>query len=128
MHKANANKEIAFFWEVWWYWYYYWLSQTHFSCLLSKGWTSVQIWGLHFVWKFIGIIGSECNGTRTHNQLVRKRTLNHLAKLVKLASSAKWLNVRLPTKSLWVRVPLHSLNLQILRLLRPRSSLTFRQL
>ena len=26
---------------------------------------------------------SDCNGTRTHNHLVRKRTLNHLAKLVK---------------------------------------------
>ena len=26
---------------------------------------------------------SECNGTRTHNHLVRKRTLNHLAKLAK---------------------------------------------
>ena len=24
----------------------------------------------------------ECNGTRTHNHLVHKRTLNHLAKLV----------------------------------------------
>ena len=28
---------------------------------------------------------SHCNGTRTHNQLVRKRTLNHLAKLASLA-------------------------------------------
>ena len=27
---------------------------------------------------------SDCNGTRTHNHLVRKRTLNHLAKLTKL--------------------------------------------
>ena len=26
---------------------------------------------------------SDCNGTRTHNHLVRKRTLNHLAKLAK---------------------------------------------
>ena len=29
---------------------------------------------------------SDCNGTRTHNRLVRKRTLNHLAKW------AKWLS------------------------------------
>ena len=29
---------------------------------------------------------SDCNGTRTHNHLIRKRTLNHLAKL------AKWLS------------------------------------
>ena len=65
---------------------------------------------------------SDCNGTRTHNHLVRKRTLKHLAKL------AKWLSVRLRTKWLWVRVPLQSLNLQIWRLLRARSSLTFRQL
>ena len=48
--------------------------------------------------------------------------LNHLANL------PKWLSVRLRTKWLWVRVPLQSLNLQIWRLLRARSSLTFRQL
>ena len=65
---------------------------------------------------------NDCNGTRTHNHLVRKRTLNHLASL------AKWLSVRLRTKWLWVRIPLQSLNLQIWRLLRARSSLTFRQL
>ena len=33
-----------------------------------------------------------CNWTRTHNHLVHKGTLNHLAKL---ASLAKWLSVRL---------------------------------
>ena len=27
--------------------------------------------------------GSDCNWTRTHNHLVRKQTLNHLAKLTK---------------------------------------------
>ena len=47
-----------------------------------------------------------CNGTSTHNQLVRKRTLKHLAKL---ASLAKWLSVLLRIKWLWVRVPLQSL-------------------
>ena len=50
---------------------------------------------------------SDCNWTRTQNHLVRKRTLNHLAKF-------------------WVRVQLQSLKLQISRLLRA-SSLTFRQ-
>ena len=49
---------------------------------------------------------SDCNGTRTHNHLVRKRTLNHLAKMISLA---KWLSVRLPTKWLWVQVSLQSL-------------------
>ena len=34
----------------------------------------------------------DCNWTRTHNHLVHKRTLNHLAKQ---ASLAKWLSVRL---------------------------------
>ena len=29
----------------------------------------------------------DCNGTRTHNHLVRKRTLNHLAKLVQILGS-----------------------------------------
>ena len=63
-----------------------------------------------------------CNWTRTQNHLVLKRTLNHLAKL------AKWLSVCLRTKWFWVRVQLQSLHLQISRLLRARSSLTFRQL
>ena len=70
-------------------------------------------------------IPSDCNGTRTHNHLIRKRTLNHLAEL---ASLAKWLSVRLRIKWLWVRVPLQSVKLQISRLFRARSSLTFRQL
>ena len=71
-------------------------------------------------------ISNKCNnGIRTHNHLVRKRTLNHSAKL---ASLAKWLSVRLQTKWLWVRIPLQSLKLQIWRLFRARSSLTFRQL
>ena len=39
---------------------------------------------------------SNCNWTRTHDHLVHKRTLNHLAKL---ASLAKWLSVRLRTIS-----------------------------
>ena len=34
---------------------------------------------------------SDCNGTRTHNDLVRQRTLNHLAKL------AKWLSCAVST-------------------------------
>ena len=29
------------------------------------------------------IVLGDCNGTRTHNHLVHKRTLNHLAKLAK---------------------------------------------
>ena len=28
-----------------------------------------------------GLISSDCNGIRSHNHLIRKRTLNHLAKL-----------------------------------------------
>ena len=46
---------------------------------------------------------SDCNRSWTCDHLVRKRTLNHLAKL------AKWLSVRLQTKWLWVRIPLLSL-------------------
>ena len=60
------------------------------------------------------------NGTRSHNHLGYKRTLNHLAKLA--------LSVPLPTKLRWVQVPLQSLKLQISRMFRARSSLTFRQL
>ena len=56
----------------------------------------------HHIWNL-----SDSNGIRTHKDLVRKRTLNHLAKL---ASLAIWLNVRLRTKWLWVRVLLSHLN------------------
>ena len=75
-----------------------------------------------------------CDGTRTHNHLFRKQTLNHFAKLAKwlscvvstylcdefdciclrchssiiwpvwLASLAKWMSVHLRTKWLWVRI------------------------
>ena len=51
---------------------------------------------------------SDSKWIRTHNHLVRKRTLNHLAKL---ASLAKWLSVRLRTKWLWVQIPLLSLKM-----------------
>ena len=47
--------------------------------------------------------------------------LNHLASLT------KWLSFCLWTKWLWIQVRLHSLNFQISRLLRARSSLMFRQ-
>ena len=52
--------------------------------------------------RHIWILG-DSNGIQTLNDLVRKRTLNHLAKL------AKWLSVRLQTKWLWVRISLLSL-------------------
>ena len=61
----------------------------------------------------------DCNWTRNQNNLVRKRTLNHLAKL---------LSVRVRTKWFWFQVQLQSLKLQISRLLQARSSLTFRKL
>ena len=67
---------------------------------------------------------SDSNTVRTHNHLVRKRTLEHLAKL---ASLTKWFSVRLQTRWFWVRIALQSLKLQIWCLLRARSSSTFRQ-
>ena len=48
--------------------------------------------------------------------------LNHLSSLV------KWLTFRLWTKWLWIRVQLQSLKLQISRLLRKKSCLTFKEL
>ena len=54
---------------------------------------------------------SDCNEIRTH--LVPKQTLNHLAKL---------------TKSLKLQISFQSLKIQILRLFRARSTLTFMQL
>ena len=65
---------------------------------------------------------SDCNWNRTCNHLVHKRTLNHLAKLL------KWLSVRLWTKWLWVWVQLQPLKLQISRLLWAMNLLIFRQI
>ena len=64
------------------------------------------------------------NRIRTHNHLIRQRTLNHLTIQ---ASLAKQLSVCLRTKWLWVRIPLLLLKLQIWDPLRAGSSLTFRQ-
>ena len=69
---------------------------TLYSCLNVKeilAQSRRKIWSL-----------SDCNWIWTHNHLVRKRTLNHLADL------AKWLSVPLRTNCLWVRVQLQSLN------------------
>ena len=105
------------------------MNRTIFSWL-SAWWisilpTSVDIWTgiaetdnnlqrILILWKL-----TNCNWTRTQNHLVCKRTVNHLT---------KWLSVRLRTKWFWVRVQLQLVNLQISRLLRARSFLTFRQL
>ena len=51
---------------------------TFYSCVNVKELLAPR---RHHIWRL-----SDCNGTRTHNHLVRKRTLNHLAKL------AKWLS------------------------------------
>ena len=67
---------------------------------------------------------SDSNVIRTHNHLVRKRKLNHLAKLDSLA---KWVSVRLQTNWLWVQIALLPFKPQIWRLLQARRSLTFRQ-
>ena len=61
---------------------------------------------------------SDCNGIWTHNHLVRKRTLNHLVKLVSLA---QWLTIRFRDIWLWTRIPLESLSFQISRLFWARS-------
>ena len=56
---------------------------TLYSCLNVK---ELLARSRHHIWRL-----SDCNGTRTHNHLVRKRTLNHLAKL------AKWLSCAVST-------------------------------
>ena len=71
---------------------------TLYSCLNVKellARSRGEIWSL-----------SDCNWARTHNHLVHKRTLNHLAKP---AGLAKWFSVRLWTKWLCVKVQLQSL-------------------
>ena len=64
------------------------------SCLSAKELLArnrLDIWSL-----------SDCNGTWTHNHLVHKPTLKHLAKL---ASLAIWFSVCLWTKRLWGSSP-----------------------
>ena len=60
---------------------------TLYSCLNVK---ELFAWNRRDIWRL-----SDCNRARTHNHLVRKRTLKHLR-----------------TKWLWLRVSLQSLNLQ----------------
>ena len=52
-----------------------------FFCFLLRLWFFFLLDGFYFI-----LLASplyDCNGSRTHNHLVRKRTLNHLAKLAK---------------------------------------------
>ena len=70
---------------------------TLYSCLNVKellARSRREIWSL-----------SDCNWSRTNNNLIHKRKLNHL---VNWSNLAKWLSVRLWTKWLWVRVQLQS--------------------
>ena len=151
--------------------YVFIMSRTRFRVNPHYSWLNVKEFltrSRHKIWTL-----SNCNWTRTHNHLVRKRTLNHLAELAKWLSCVvstylhgafdwcsyvtyafqsestlySYLNItkflarswreiwslrdcnwNSRTKWLWVWVQLRSLKLQILRLLRARSSLTFRQL
>ena len=67
---------------------------------------------------------SECNGIRTHNHLVRKRTWL----TIWVNDLSKWFRVPLRTIWLWVPIPWKSLKLQLSRLFRAKNSLTFSQL
>ena len=69
---------------------------------------------------------SNSNEIRTHNHLVRKRTLNHLAKLAKVTNLFSQQQLAENDK-LWKQISLLSLKLQIWRLLLAGSFLTFRQ-
>ena len=58
---------------------------------------------------------------------IRSHFQHHTNSLIINSKTFKWLTFRLRTKWLWVRIPLQPVKLQIWRLLRTRSSLTFRQ-
>ena len=115
---ATTKKNLTKLGRTWKFWY----------PLLSKFWQLLSkdnFW--RGGWPLTCVLNqlTDCSWTRTQDHLVRKRTLNHLAKLANLA---KWLSVRLQTKWSWVRFQLQSLKFQILRLLWGRCPLTFRQL
>ena len=67
---------------------------TLYSCLNVK---ELLARSMREIWRL-----SDCNWTRTQNHLVRKRTLNHLA---------KWLSILVRTKWFWVRVQLQELHI-----------------
>ena len=54
------------------------IESTLYICLNTKELDSLS---RHDIWSL-----SDCNGTQTHNHLVRKQTLNHLSKLTKWLS------------------------------------------
>ena len=79
-------------------------STLHSSCLDVKEFLArnrCDIWSL-----------SDYNGIRIHNHLVRKQTLNYLAKLGSWLN-AKWLSLCSRTKWLWAQIPLHTLKYSI---------------
>ena len=68
------------------------------------------------------------NWTRKQNHLILTQRLNHLAKLSGRLAILRVQVFEYSFRWFWVRVQLQSLHLQISRLLRARSSLTFKQL
>ena len=70
------------------YCFYFQISHFHYHLKAHFG----SILEMHYLTLlFVNIRFSNCNGTQTHNHLVRKRTLNHLVKL------AKWLSCAVST-------------------------------
>ena len=78
----------------------------------------------------VGVLFRDSNRIWTHNHLVLKPTLNHLAKLAfcQFGMCRFGLMVKCSfTNWLWFRILLLSLKYQILRLFRAKSSLAFGQ-
>ena len=69
---------------------------TLYSCLNVK---ELLAWNRHDIWSL-----SDCNRVQTHNHLVHKQTLNHLAKLT------KWLSYIVSTYLQWVLIIVCSYN------------------
>ena len=93
--------------------YVFIMSSTRFRVNPHYSWLNVKEFltrSRHKIWTL-----SDCNWTRTHNHLLRKRTLNHLAKLAILEI---WLSIRLWTKWLWVWVQLQCSSTRLIYLVR----------
>ena len=73
--------------------------------LLLKNTTDLLFFSEH---KLYGFSQSDCNWTRTHNHLVRKRTLNHLAKHSLKIQISRLFRARSPWHSGYYRVWIHS--------------------
>ena len=118
--------EVLFVWCIWLYVLI--MSRTRFRLNPHSVWMSKLPECQRSVYR-VWIDSETCTWhVRTYSQMHRTYKYSQHSSIIWPVWLNDWVSVRLRTKWLWVRVQLQSLKLHISRLLRARSSLTFRQL